>query len=349
LDSEPIIKPTKDGSSTLYSPGFAQHYHNPNGAVAESLYIFFESTGLQESIRQHRSLNIFETGFGTGMNLVLLLDALESQKSHEALSLESHKSPDFREPFESHDALESPDAYEPLDTRESLDAPDAIEPFESHDALESPHSSEPLDAREPLDASKPLDAHEPHEPHEPHEKVSYSGAITYLTVEAYPIAVETVSKLQFGTDSDLERFKPLLEKIFRDSKPGMNRFELSSGLTLLLYIGQFEQLFKDETISEKFQIIFHDPFSPEVNAELWTPDVFQKLKSISSPDALLSTYCAASSARAAMAVAGWFVAKNRGALGKREMTLASTDADRLAGWKRVNEKRLVERYRNGEF
>lgn len=257
LDSEPIIKPTKDGSSTLYSPRFGQLYHNPNGAVAESYYNFFETTGILEEIRQNHSFNIFETGFGTGMNLILLLDELK--------------------------------------------------------------------------------------------KVSYSGTVTYLTVEAYPIAVETVSKLQFGSDSELERYKPLLEKIFRESNPGMNQFDLGSGLTLLLHIGQFDQLFDEEVISGTFRFIFHDPFSPEVNSELWTPDVFRKLISISSTDALLSTYCAATSARAAMAVAGWFVAKNRGALGKREMTLASPDADRLAGWKLVNEKRLIDRFQNGEF
>jgi len=210
-----------------------------------------------EEVRQHRSLNIFETGFGTGMNLVLLLDALE--------------------------------------------------------------------------------------------KVAYSGTMTYLSVEAFPITEETVSKLQFGAESELDKYIPLLEKIFRESKSGMNRFDLGSGVTLLLYIGQFDQLFKEEVISESFQFIFHDPFSPEVNAELWTPDVFQKLISISSTDALLSTYCAASSARAAMAVAGWYIAKHRGALGKREMTLASPDVVHLSGWKRVDEKRLAERYQKGDF
>lgn len=257
MSNEPIIKPTKDGSTTLYSPRFDQHYHNPNGAVAESHYIFFETTGLQEEICQHRSFNIFETGFGTGMNLILLLDQLE--------------------------------------------------------------------------------------------KVPYSGAITYLSVEAYPIDVETVSKLRFGADTGLEKYKPLLKRIFREAKPGMNRFDLGPDRTLLLYIGQFNHLFEQETISETFQFIFHDPFSPEVNAELWTPDVFQKLLSISSSNALLTTYCAASSARASMAVAGWVVAKNRGALGKREMTLASPDPDRLSGWKLVNEKRLIERFQKGEF
>ncbi len=257
MNNEPIIKSTKDGSSTLYSPKFEQHYHNPNGAVAESLYNFFETTGLTEEIRKQRSFNIFETGFGTGMNLILLLDHLE--------------------------------------------------------------------------------------------KMPNSGQITYLSVEAFPITAETVSNLQFGADSGLDTYKPLLERIFRESKPGLNRFDLGSDRKLLLYIGQFDHLFEQESISETFQFIFHDPFSPEVNAELWTPDVFRNLISISSPDALLSTYCAASSARAAMAVAGWVVAKNRGALGKREMTLASPEADRILEWKRVNEKRLIERYQKGEF
>lgn len=181
------------------------------------------------------------------------------------------------------------------------------------------------------------------------EKMPYSGQITYLSVEAFPITAETASNLQFGADSGLDKYKPLLEMIFRESKPGLNRFDLGQDRTLLLYIGQFDHLFEQETISETFQFIFHDPFSPEVNAELWTPDVFQKLISISSPNSLLSTYCAASSARAAMAVAGWYVAKNRGALGKREMTLASPKADRLSEWKHVNEKRLIERFQKGDF
>ncbi len=39
---------TRDGSHTVYSPQFDQHYHNPNGAVAESRYVFFKQNGLSE-------------------------------------------------------------------------------------------------------------------------------------------------------------------------------------------------------------------------------------------------------------------------------------------------------------
>jgi hypothetical protein len=50
-----------------------------------------------------------------------------------------------------------------------------------------------------------------------------------------------------------------------------------------------------------------------------------------------------------MAWAGWFIARVPGTLGKREMTLASLNPDLLQPYRRVNEKRLAERYELGEF
>ena len=117
-------------------------------------------------------------------------------------------------------------------------------------------------------------------------------------------------------------------------------------VTLNLFIGKFED-FKPVEIQADF--FFHDAFSPEVNQELWTTETFRRLYSIASKEAVLVTYCAASKARAAMAVAGWKLAKTQGALGKREMTVASLSEEKLSEFKRVNEKRLIERFRNGDF
>lgn len=77
--------------------------------------------------------------------------------------------------------------------------------------------------------------------------------------------------------------------------------------------------------------------------------MFQKLKKWSNPNALISTYCAASKARGAMAWPGWKVTRAQGALGKREMTLASLTSKPLAHLKRVNEERLAQRYEEGDF
>lgn len=252
--SNPEIRLTKDGSTTLFSNKFDQHYHNPNGAVDESKYVFFDVMGISEKLKSVDKLSVFEMGFGTGLNLILMKEYLENAESK---------------------------------TR-----------------------------------------------------------VHFRSVEAYPIDKETAGRLDFGGELEKQNPGMILKTVFENLKPGWNTFEISDRLTLELFYGTFKQMPPPE---EQADLFFHDPFSPEVNPELWSVEVFQSLRSFAKEDALLSTYCAATSARAAMAVAGWFVAKTRGALGKREMTIASPNENKLNGFKRVNEKRLIERFEAGDF
>lgn len=60
---------TKDGSSTLYSPGFDEHYHSVHGAIQESMHVFIRS-GL-DLLRDKACVKILEMGFGTGLNALL--------------------------------------------------------------------------------------------------------------------------------------------------------------------------------------------------------------------------------------------------------------------------------------
>jgi tRNA U34 5-methylaminomethyl-2-thiouridine-forming methyltransferase MnmC len=128
----------------------------------------------------------------------------------------------------------------------------------------------------------------------------------------------------------------------------MNTIKPYENLNLELYLfhGFFND-FKANALSADF--IFHDAFSPEVNEELWTDTAFKKLAGLSHDETVLTTYCAASKARAAMCATGWYAAKARGALGKREMTIASRSKEKLSKFKRLNENRLAERYKKGDF
>ena len=244
----------KDGSHTFYSEKFSQHYHNPNGAIAESRHVFFETPGLPGRLNNADSLRILEVGFGTGLNLLLLMDQLC--------------------------------------------------------------------------------------------KMDAKPDITYRSVEAYPLKLEQAMKLNYPEKLDLPNAAEILACTFRELMPGINRRQLKKNVWLELFIGPFDQQTEPEN---NYQMIFFDPFSPDVNADLWTREIFRKLAEWSDPDVLLTTYGAASSARAAMAAAGWKVARASGALGKREMTLAALNPDVLSGWKRVDEDRLRERYESGEF
>jgi tRNA U34 5-methylaminomethyl-2-thiouridine-forming methyltransferase MnmC len=250
------ITKTRDGSTTIYSERFDQHYHNPNGAVKESRYVFFDTAGVPRMLEEQDEITVLETGFGTGLNLVLMLDYL---------------------------------------------------------------------------------------------KRTGSGCrVNYISIEAFPISANLVKDLDFGSELSGRETGRLLNRIFSALQPGWNRFEITHQCTLHLYIGIFEDL-TDLPIQGKVNLLFHDPFSPDANPELWTLRVFRKLKSMAAGNATLVTYCAASSARAAMAAAGWCVARAPGALGKREMTIASPDVRQLGKFKRVNEERLKMRYEAGDF
>jgi len=253
----PEIEATGDGSHTLYSSRFNQHYHNPNGAVGESLHVFFQKNGLLDRLTREDStepLSILEVGFGSGLNLLLLLDE--------------------------------------------------------------------------------------------YLKCGAAVPVTYCSIEAYPIDRQMAGALNYGNYLVNRDLADRLVEIFREARPGMNRFEPLPGVELLLFVGMFDAF---EPGKFRADFIFHDPFSPEANPDLWTGEVFRKLAGWSKPGAVLSTYCAASEARGAMCWAGWHVAREQGALGKREMTVASLDPDKLAGLDRVNEERLARRYEEGDF
>ena len=59
---------TGDGSHTIFVPGMNEHYHSIHGAVQESQHIFIKN-GFETV--QSGYVNIFEAGFGTGLNALL--------------------------------------------------------------------------------------------------------------------------------------------------------------------------------------------------------------------------------------------------------------------------------------
>lgn len=72
------ITPSSDGSFTLYTDKYDAHYHSIYGALEESIHVFI-SAGLFHKLRQgHSHINIFEMGFGTGLNAYLTF--LESKR-----------------------------------------------------------------------------------------------------------------------------------------------------------------------------------------------------------------------------------------------------------------------------
>jgi len=68
-----LICITNDGSSTIFLPDFNEYYHSKHGAIIESEHVFIKN-GLyfwKKKNPNKKYCNIFEVGFGTGLNAFL--------------------------------------------------------------------------------------------------------------------------------------------------------------------------------------------------------------------------------------------------------------------------------------
>jgi tRNA U34 5-methylaminomethyl-2-thiouridine-forming methyltransferase MnmC len=68
---------TGDGSPTLYAPELREHYHSIHGAIQESVFIYIDRALNRAAVKD---INLFEMGFGTGLNTFLTCIEAENKK-----------------------------------------------------------------------------------------------------------------------------------------------------------------------------------------------------------------------------------------------------------------------------
>lgn len=83
------IQGTEDGSATLYLPSLLETYHSNKGAIGESWHVYIQN-GLLPKLSETSSLTILEVGFGTGLNVLLSLEATSELHSIRMMSLEPY-------------------------------------------------------------------------------------------------------------------------------------------------------------------------------------------------------------------------------------------------------------------
>ena len=66
------IRPTRDGSPTLYDQQLGKTYHSVHGAVQESVHVFVRA-GLDFVLERKKQINLLEIGLGTGLNALLTI------------------------------------------------------------------------------------------------------------------------------------------------------------------------------------------------------------------------------------------------------------------------------------
>jgi len=214
---------TSDGSHTILLPESNVTYHSIHGAVQESKHVFIEA-GLRSLNPARKTIvNIFEMGFGTGLNALLTM--IEAEKLERAIHYE------------------------------------AIEQF-------------PLDNKE-------------------------IGSLNYCT--------------QLGRQDLQMVFEQLHHCEWEKTIKFTPKFTFKKSAAHLL----------DFETPETFELIYFDAFAPNVQPELWTKEIFDKMFEMLEQGGILVTYCSKGDVRRAMQAAGFVIEKLPGPPGKREMIRAT--------------------------
>jgi tRNA U34 5-methylaminomethyl-2-thiouridine-forming methyltransferase MnmC len=142
-------------------------------------------------------------------------------------------------------------------------------------------------------------------------------SIYYRAIEKYPIGSRFVSLLNYAKIVD-----PLKAEKFQaiHDAPWVQDVRISDHFVLHKMKGD---LCSAELQNEFYDLVYFDAFGPDVQAELWTEQIFRSLYQSMKVGASLVTYSVKGSVRRAMKAVGFSVEKIPGPPGKREMTRAT--------------------------
>jgi tRNA U34 5-methylaminomethyl-2-thiouridine-forming methyltransferase MnmC len=142
-------------------------------------------------------------------------------------------------------------------------------------------------------------------------KVKGDVDVEYTSIEAFPLKEEEWSAINYANS---EEEKNVFEDLHRAE--WNKKVQLSENFSLTKLEITLENYFPEP---ESFDLIFFDAFSPRVQPELWTEEVFKKMFSSLKKGGILVTYCAKGQVRRNMKAAGFEVERAPGPPGKREM------------------------------
>lgn len=133
----------------------------------------------------------------------------------------------------------------------------------------------------------------------------------------------TLDNAQFF--NHLNNYKSILNELLSTGhwSDGKNNWDLHSG----------DFLKTIEHISHRPHIIFFDPYSPDVNSDMWTVDCFRKIyekcRTQAEGSTVLYTYSVSTRVRAALLFVGFHVGHGLATGLKKETTAAATALDKL--------------------
>ncbi len=141
--------------------------------------------------------------------------------------------------------------------------------------------------------------------------------INYVGVEAFPVELEILENLNYVSELEAIEYQAVFNEMHQSV------WEVENKITQNFNLTKRKQKFEDISDLSKYNLIYFDAFGFDVQPELWSEDIFQKMYNALLPKGILVTYACRTIIKNAMKTAGFTVKKLQGAPGKREMLFAT--------------------------
>ena len=149
------------------------------------------------------------------------------------------------------------------------------------------------------------------------ESIKDKKTVFYETVEKYPLTQKEVAQLNYLNFFNTQEASHFFSKLHSCDWSKVQK--LTPSFTFIKHHCcaldfNYRQRF--------FNLVYFDPFSPEVQPELWTYDFFAKIALSMKPLGILVTYCIKGEVRRILKSLGFEIEKLPGPPGKREILRA---------------------------
>ncbi len=141
--------------------------------------------------------------------------------------------------------------------------------------------------------------------------------VFYTAVEAYPVKANEIAQLNYAALGLPDLVSALSDKL-HDCK-WEEWQEITPNFKLLKQQKKFQKI----NDPQLYHLIYFDAFAPDVQPELWSEEIFEKMYEALKPGGILVTYCAKGQVKRNMKAAGFTLEGIPGPPGKREMTRAT--------------------------
>jgi tRNA U34 5-methylaminomethyl-2-thiouridine-forming methyltransferase MnmC len=148
------------------------------------------------------------------------------------------------------------------------------------------------------------------------EAQKQNRTVVYHSLELYPIQEEHIQHLNYYSKiegANKELFLKLHQAEWNQEVKITDQFKLN----------KLQADLREVVLPSKYNLIYFDAFAPDIQPDLWTQEIFEKLHQNLQEEAILTTYSTKGIVKQALRAAGFVVKRLPGPPGKRQMLRAT--------------------------